>query len=119
MSTFTNAYIEAYEAVEAHEVNHQGTERWNTWLAKYSDAAGKTPFGFKDDVYDVISDFMIFAEKNGFDFSITNELVGEAITALQQGKDPYNIQMSIDEQTKVYVEDGHIVIGHIVLEGSR
>jgi hypothetical protein len=119
MATFTDAWIAAYEAVEAKELKRQGNQLWNDWVAEWSDAAGQTPFGFYVDVYDVMSDYMIFAHTNGFDFSLTNDLLSEAISALAEGNDPYDIQMRIDEKTAVYVDEGHIVIGKLVITGTR
>jgi hypothetical protein len=114
MSAIKNAYIEAVESIGT------GNEKtlWTAWRNKYADNKGQTLFGYVDDVYDVISDYKIFAEKNKLDSMATELVLSEAIAALAEGQDPYDIQIRIDERTKVYVDDGHIVIGRLVLEGS-
>lgn len=118
MGTFTDAQITAFEAIEAMEIKREGRERWNQWLADWKDENGQTPFGFYVDVYDVMSDYIISADQMGLDFSLTWELVDMALDALANGGDPYNIQMQIDEKHKVYVDEGHITIGKIVITGE-
>lgn len=122
MSAIKTMLIEAQEAVNALEfpTQERSNKLWNEWKSTYADNNGKTAIGYIDDVYDVFTDFTALANNAGLDPTATQTLLTMATGLLADGKDPYEIQEMIDQETAVYVaESGHIVIGKIVLTGTN
>jgi hypothetical protein len=121
MGAIKEMWIEAQDAISNLEspTGERSAKLWNDWKTKYADQNGKTPMGYVDDVYDVFTDFTSLANNAGLDPMATQTLLSMATGMLAEGKDPYEIQEMIDQETAVYVaESGHIVIGKIVLTGN-
>jgi len=121
MGAIKEMWIEAQDAINNLEspTGERSAKLWNDWKTKYADQNGKTLMGYVDDVYDVFTDFTSLANNAGLDPMATQTLLSMATGMLAEGKDPYEIQEMIDQETAVYVaESGHIVIGKIVLTGN-
>lgn len=117
MGAVKTMYLEAIDAVRAIEVTGESRTLWDEWVAEYADQNYRTPIGQVDDVYDVISDFSIMAQRANYDASATMELIDLAMEKLVQGSDPYDIQAEIDSLVATKMAQGFTAIGRIVLEG--